>query len=101
MDHAYIAEHSLIDRYRRGLMAPDEEQQFEEHFFGCPACTREIEVSRSLAQGIRAMAAEDAAAAARTVVAAGLFAWLARRGRGFQAAAAAAALLAAAAIPAL
>jgi hypothetical protein len=94
MDHAYIAEHSLIDRYRRGLLAPDEEQQFEEHFFGCPACAREIEIARSLEQGIKAMAAEDAA------VAAGIFTWLARRGRGFQAAAAAAALLLAAAIPA-
>ncbi len=108
MDHGYIEEHGLIDRYRQGLLAPDEEARFEEHFVGCADCTRELELARAFARGVHAMAAEDAAAAAaaatlhgaRVAVAAGLFAWLARRGRPARAAAGLLVLLLAAAIPA-
>jgi hypothetical protein len=101
MDHDYIAEHSLIERYHRGLLAPEEEARFEEHFFGCPECTAQIELARSFGRGMRVMAALAAEDAARGAVAVGLFAWLARRGRFAQAGLALAALLAAAAIPAL
>ncbi len=103
MDHAYIEEHGLIDRYRQGLLEPDEEARFEEHFVGCAECTRELDVARSFARGVHAMAAEDAAVAAATqhaLMAAGLFAWLARRGRLARGAAGALVLLLAAGIPA-
>jgi hypothetical protein len=103
MDHTYIAEHSLVERYRRGILPPAEEVAFEEHFFGCPECARELELTRCFEKGMKAMAAEDvarAAQAARLAVAAGFFAWLARRGRFAQGAIALAALVAAAAIPA-
>jgi hypothetical protein len=98
MDHAYIAAHALIDRYRRGLLPPDEEARFEEHFFGCPQCAAELEAARAFALGMKAMAAEDAV---RLAHAAGLFAWLARRSRLAQAGIALAALLAAAVLPAV
>jgi hypothetical protein len=98
MDHAYVAAHALIDRYRRGLLPADEEARFEEHFFGCPACAAELEAARAFALGMKAMAAEDAV---RLAHAAGLFAWLARRGRLAQAGIALAALLAAAVLPAV
>jgi hypothetical protein len=103
MDHAYIEQNGLIDRYRQGLLEPDEEARFEEHFVGCAECTRELDVARSFARGAQAMAAEDAAIAAtmqHAVVAAGLFAWLARRGRLARGAAGALVLLLAAGIPA-
>jgi hypothetical protein len=101
MDHAYVAEHGLVDLYRRGLLDPEEEARFEEHFFGCPECTEEIELARSFARGMKEMAAEDAA---RGAIVLGFFAWLARRGRLVQAGLALAALLVvatAAAVPAL
>ncbi len=116
MDHAYIAEHGLVDLYRRGLLHPEEEARFEEHFFGCAECTEEIEIAGSFARGMKAMAAEDAHAAhaanaanaantaAHGAVVLGLFAWLARRGRFAQAGLALAALFlvaTAAAVPAL
>ena len=31
MDHTYIAEQSLIERYHRGLLDPEEEARFESH----------------------------------------------------------------------
>jgi putative zinc finger protein len=78
MDHTYIAEHSLIERYHRGLLDPEEEARFEEHFVGCPECTEELELARSFARGMKVLAAEDAA---RGAVLTALFAWLARHGR--------------------
>jgi len=97
MDHTYIAEQSLIERYHRGLLDPEEEARFEEHFFGCPECTAELEMARSFGRGMKAMMAEEAV---QTVIATGLFAWLARRGRLAQAGIALAALLVVAGIPA-
>jgi len=85
MDHTYIAEQSLVERYHLGLLDPEEEARFEEHFLGCPECTEELALARSFGRGMKAMAAEDAARAA--VIAAevsgiaGLLVWLARRSR--------------------
>src|SRR5436305_8255194 len=97
MDHSYIAENSLIERYSRGLLDSEEEARFEEHFFGCPECTAELELARSFGRGMTAMAAEEAA---RGAVALGVFAWLARRGRLAQWGLALAVLLVAGGIPA-
>ncbi|HZF10992.1 MAG TPA: zf-HC2 domain-containing protein [Thermoanaerobaculia bacterium] len=96
MDHTYIAEQSLIERYHRGLLDPEEEARFEEHFFGCPECTAELELARSFGRGMKVMAAEEAV---QVAVATGLFAWLARRGRLAQAGIALMALLAVALVP--
>ncbi len=78
MDHAYIAENSFVERYHRGLLPPEEEARFEEHFVTCPECMEQLELARGFQRGLQTMAAEDAA---KAVVQAGLFAWLARRGR--------------------
>lgn len=91
MDHAYIEEHGLIERYHRGDLAGDEEVRFEEHFHGCFECQERLTFARSFRKGFQAMAAEDAARQA--VVVGGILAWLARRGRGVRAAVAVAVLL--------
>ncbi|MFY9823354.1 MAG: zf-HC2 domain-containing protein [Thermoanaerobaculia bacterium] len=78
MDHDYIAANGLVERYHQGSLPPDEEARFEEHFVGCPECTEQLELARGFQRGLKAMVAEDAA---RVVLQAGLFAWLARRGR--------------------
>ncbi len=98
MDHAYIESNSLVERYHRGLLPPDEEARFEEHFVGCPECTEQLELARGFQRGLKTMAAEDAA---RAVMGAGLFAWLARRGRLAQWGTALAVLAVAALLPAL
>ena len=61
MDHDYIAEHSLIERYHQGSLPPEEEARFEAHFVGCPQCTEELELARGFRLGIRTVAAEEAA----------------------------------------
>ncbi len=98
MDHAYIESNGLVERYHRGLLPPDEEARFEEHFVGCPECTEQLELARGFQRGLKAMAAEDAA---RAVMGAGLFAWLARRGRLARWGTALAVLAVAALLPAL
>jgi len=79
MDHAYIEEHGLVERYYRSDLSADQEVPFEEHFMGCSVCQERLALARSLRQGIRALATEDTAR--RAVVGAGLLAWLARRGQ--------------------
>ena len=79
MDHAYIEEHGLVERYYRSDLPADQEVPFEEHFMGCSVCQERLALARSLRQGIRALATEDTAR--RAVVGAGLPAWLARRGQ--------------------
>src|SRR6478672_9784835 len=106
MDHAYIEENGLVESYHRGLLDPEEEARFEEHFAGCPQCVEQLELARGFQRGLKAMAAEELETArrtqtAQTLVAIGLFAWLARRGRGTQWGLALAALLVAAALPML
>src|SRR3954447_6495759 len=106
MDHAYIEENGLVESYHRGLLDPEEEARFEEHFAGCPRCVEQLELARRFQRGLKAMAAEEletaqTAQTARAAVAIGLFAWLARRGRAAQWGLALAALLVAAALPAL
>ena len=83
MDHDYIADNGLVERYHQGSLPPDEEARFEEHFLGCPECTEQLELARGFQRGLKTMVAEDVAqaAAVQAVVRAGLFAWLARRGR--------------------
>ncbi|HEY4591954.1 MAG TPA: hypothetical protein VIJ61_06070, partial [Thermoanaerobaculia bacterium] len=98
MDHAYIESNGLVELYHQGLLPPDEEARFEEHFVDCPQCTEQLELARGFQRGLKAVAAEDAA---RAVVGAGLFAWLARRGRLAQWGTALAALVVVAALPAL
>jgi hypothetical protein len=97
MDHAYIESHGLVELYHQGVLPPDEEARFEEHFVDCGECMEQLELARGLQRGLKSVAAEDAA---RAVVAAGLFGWLARRGRSAQWGLALAALLLAA-LPAL
>jgi hypothetical protein len=98
MDHAYIESNGLVELYHQGALPPDEEARFEEHFVDCAECQEQLEVARGFRRGLKSLAAEDAA---RAVVAAGLFAWLARRGRLAQWGMALAALLMAAGLPAL
>ena len=102
MDHVYIEENGLVESYHRGLLDPEEEARFEEHFAGCPRCVEQLELARGFQRGLKTMAAEDLERTAQmqAVAAVGLFAWLARRGRAAQWGLALAALLLAAALPA-
>jgi hypothetical protein len=98
IDHTEIEESGLVERYHQGLLPPEEEARFEAHFVTCSECMEQLELARGFQRGLKTAAAEDAA---RAVVRAGLFAWLARRGRLAQWGLALAVLLVAAGTPAL
>lgn len=78
MDHTDVIERGLVEGYHRGLLTPEEEAEFEAHFFACPRCTQDLELARGFERGLKTLVAEDLQRAA--LARAGLFAWLARRG---------------------
>jgi hypothetical protein len=106
-DHTDFADGGFVERYHRGLLAPEEEAEFEAHFVGCAECTEQLELARGFQRGLKTMVAEDVAgqAVVRAVVQAqlqaGLLAWLARRGRLAQWSLALGLLLLAAGVPGL
>jgi hypothetical protein len=56
MDHGYIDANALAKRYVMGQLPPHERERFEEHFVECEACQQQIEFSRGLREGFRALA---------------------------------------------
>jgi Putative zinc-finger len=61
MDHAYIGEHNIVDRYEMGKLSEAECVEFEEHFADCPECQQEIAVAQKFRQGLKIVAARMAA----------------------------------------
>ncbi len=84
MDHAYIEEHNLADRYVMGALPDEERILFEEHFVDCQECLDRLDT----AEGWRdALKTAVAAGPSRS----GVLAWLAQTARWKQAAVLAAA----------
>jgi hypothetical protein len=80
MDHAYIEEHQIADRYVLGTLPADEADRFEDHYLSCPECLDRLNLAESVERGFKRMAGEEAArlTAVRQLA---LVAWLARLGR--------------------
>ena len=64
MDHSYIDEHEIAERYVLGRLAAQDAQAFEEHYLGCPECLDRLEAVEAMRQGLRQEAARQVAAAA-------------------------------------
>lgn len=81
MEHSYIDEHGLIDRYVRGTMPLEERAAFEEHFLDCGQCLDQLDIARSMRAAIRISAADLAGSPAPARKASfadwlqGLFGW--------------------------
>ncbi len=73
MDHRYIEEHDLVDRYLLGHLPAEERTRFEDHFVDCPRCLDELELARDFRASLRAGVADRVA---RSSVGAGILAWL-------------------------
>lgn len=97
MDHRYIEENNLIERYALGRLPPEEQVRFEEHFAECSECVAELELVDDFNAALRAAAVDDA----RRVADAGLAAVLARWLRGPRVALALGVLVAVVALPSL
>ena len=75
MDHRYIEDNNLIERYVLGRLPVEEQIRFEAHFADCDACVAELELADDFGTALRSAAINDAA----RVVEAGLLASLVRR----------------------
>jgi putative zinc finger protein len=78
VDHHYIEEAGITDRYLLGKLTPEEQDRFEEHFVDCPECLDRLETTRNFRCALKTAVAEDAARS-RAHVQAGLLAWLVSR----------------------
>ena len=65
MDHKYIEEVDLVDRYLMNRLAADESAEFEAHFVDCPECVYHLNTTRALIAGLKAVAIEQTAERAR------------------------------------
>lgn len=99
MDHAYIEEQQIADRYVMGTLPAAEAERFEDHYLSCPECLDRLDLAESMQQGFRRMAGQDAAklSAVRQLA---VITWLARLGRQRQTAVLLSALLVLAVLPA-
>ncbi len=60
MDHKYIDELDIVDRYLMGKLPVDESARFEEHFVDCSDCTDRLETTKAFVEGLRLVASERA-----------------------------------------
>jgi hypothetical protein len=64
MDHSYIDQHQVIERYALGRLTEDETAAFEQHYLDCSRCLDQLEAAERLHAGLRGVAAEEATRAA-------------------------------------
>jgi Putative zinc-finger len=61
MDHLYIEEHNIADRYLIGQLSAEEQRRFEEHFLDCQRCRSWLEMAHHFRAGLQsAFASEEA-----------------------------------------
>lgn len=75
MDHKYIDELDIVDRYLMGRLPVDESARFEEHFVDCLECTDRLETTKAFVEGLRLVVSERAPEA-RTNIPKGRFRYL-------------------------
>jgi hypothetical protein len=59
VSHQAVRDQELVDRYTRGQLATDERLAFEEHFFTCEECFRELEMTDRFVGAVRHQAARN------------------------------------------
>jgi len=84
MEHSYIEEHNIAERYLLDKLSAQERMRFEEHLKNCVQCVNLLEVIGGLRMGLQIVAAKEIGRR-RAYVEAGLLAWIARLSRAKQA----------------
>jgi hypothetical protein len=51
--HSRIEQEEIVERYARKQLTPEEQQAFEEHFFGCEECFQKLQEMDRFLAGIR------------------------------------------------
>ena len=60
MDHKYINEFDLVERYLMRKLAVEETAEFEAHFVGCLQCVGQLKTTKALMDGLRIVASAQA-----------------------------------------
>jgi hypothetical protein len=60
MDHDYIEEHQVVDRYMMGSLTEAEADLFEDHYLTCDECLRSLDLAQKFRSGFQQVAAEEA-----------------------------------------
>lgn len=60
MDHKYINEFDLVERYLMRRLAAEETAEFEAHFVDCPQCVGQLKTTKAFMDGLRIVASEQA-----------------------------------------
>src|SRR5207253_4021188 len=56
MDHIYVEENQIADRYVKGTLPAEEAERFENHYLSCPECLDRLELAESVQRGFKRMA---------------------------------------------
>jgi hypothetical protein len=59
MEHSYVEEHNIADRYLLGKLSAEERIRFEEHCENCMQCSEQLEAIDGLRTGLRIVAGEE------------------------------------------
>jgi hypothetical protein len=59
MDHRYIEEHNIVDRYLMDRLSPEARLQFEAHYFKCDECFEQVEVTDDFRRSLQRVAARQ------------------------------------------
>jgi hypothetical protein len=84
MEHSYIEEQNIAERYLLDKLSPQERMRFEGHLKNCVQCVKLLEVIGGLRMGLQIVAAKEIGRR-RAFAEAGLLAWIARLSRAKQA----------------
>ncbi len=86
MNHTYIEENQVVDRYVMGTLPAEEADDFEDHYLSCQECLDRLDLAESEERGFKRMARQEVekVSAVRQLA---LVAWLARLSRSRQMAA--------------
>lgn len=78
MNHQYVEQHNIADRYLMRQLSAQEREQFEAHYFDCELCLRRLEVTEKFRRGLQQLSAEEVAGlrAAESGHAVGRWDWL-------------------------
>lgn len=60
MDHYYVEQFDLVDRYVMGKLPAEESARFEEHFLDCPQCIERLKTTEDFLQDLRLVTIEQA-----------------------------------------
>lgn len=52
MDHNQVRSEDFVERYVAGRLSPADEAEFEEHYFGCGECFREVQLTERIVAGL-------------------------------------------------